>query len=227
VHDVEDRRRDFGCKGGGLFFLPARPRAFTIVRDDPRDASHIVSFSGEKGSREQDKYLGTASRPHAAQFQGPAKVDGLPVPLVNPRPDLPPACIIATRQISSISAMRPPKTAEIRTAIRVRRRAGDLRRIRQSSLEEERARAKKAEQLECRRKAAVARVLRATDAYVIDVWRRRPEAGAVARLPINPLLTMSTHPQTRYFERGPLMIADSNSKHRPAPGSTQEEPRGP
>jgi hypothetical protein len=43
-----------------------------------------------------------------------------------------------------------------------------LRRIRQSSLEEEKARVKKAEQLECRRRAHVAKILpRDWTAYVI------------------------------------------------------------
>jgi len=76
--------------------------------------------------------------------------------------------IIATRQISSISCNATAKDGKKYELQFVSDASGDVARIRQSSLEEERARAKKAEQLECRRKAAVARVLpRDWTAYVI------------------------------------------------------------
>src|SRR3979490_2247108 len=75
---------DFACKAVAYFHSQQGRAHFTIVLDDPRDASHIVSFSGEIGSRapantnEVQVYrmlLNSKARP---------KVDGLPVPSAVP-----------------------------------------------------------------------------------------------------------------------------------------------
>src|SRR3954452_24790842 len=45
---------DFVCKAVAYFHGQQGRAHFTIVLDDPRDASHIVSFSGENARREQE-----------------------------------------------------------------------------------------------------------------------------------------------------------------------------
>jgi hypothetical protein len=45
---------DFACKAVAYFHSQQGRAHFTIVLDDPRDASHIISFSGENGRRDQD-----------------------------------------------------------------------------------------------------------------------------------------------------------------------------
>src|SRR5882757_6387950 len=162
--------RDFGCKAVAYFHGQQGRAHFTIVLDDPRDASHIVSFSGEKGSREQDNIYELQVDRMLLNSKDRPKVDGLPVPLVESSTG---TCrqlgIISTRQISSISCnatARDGKRYELQFVS-----DGEpvtLRRIRQSSLEEEKANAKKAEQLECRRKAHFAKILpRDWTAFVI------------------------------------------------------------
>jgi len=162
--------RDYGCKAVAYFHGQQGRAHYTIVLDDPRDASHIISFSGEKGSREQDNIYELQVDRMLLNSRDRPKVDGLPVPLVESSSGI---CrqvgIISTRQISSITctaATSDDRKYELQFVS-----DGEpvmLRRIRQSSLEEERARAKRAEQLECRRKAHVARILpRDWTAYVI------------------------------------------------------------
>jgi hypothetical protein len=161
---------DFGCKAVAYFHGQQGRAHFTIVLDDPRDASHIVSFSGDKGSREQDNIYELEVDRMLLNSKDRPKVDGLPVPLIESSTG---TCrqfgIISTRQVSSISCTATTKDGRKYELQFVS--DGEpvmLRRIRQSSLEEERARAKKAEQLECRRKAYVAKILpRDWTAYVI------------------------------------------------------------
>ena len=162
--------RDFGCKAVAYFHGQQGRAHFTIVLDDPRDASHIISFSGEKGSREQDNIYELQVDRMLLNSKDRPKVDGLPVPLVESSTG---TCrqlgIISTRQISSISCTA---TANDGKKYELQFESDGepvmLRRIRQSSLEEEKARAKKAERLECRRKAYVAKILpRDWTAYVI------------------------------------------------------------
>jgi hypothetical protein len=153
--------RDFGCKAVAYFHGQQGRAHFTIVLDDPRDVSHIISFSGENGRREGENVYELQVDRMLLNSKDRPRVDGLPVPLAESSTG---TCrqlgIISTRQISSISCTataKDGKTYELQFE-------SDgapvmLRRIRQSSLEEEKARAKKAEQLECRRKATIARVL--------------------------------------------------------------------
>jgi hypothetical protein len=160
---------DFGCKAVAYFHGQQGRAHFTIVVDDPDDESHIISFSGEAGRREQDNYELQVDRMLLNSKDRP-KVDGLPVPLVESSTG---TCrqlgIIATRQVSSISCAaiaRDGRKYELQ--FESDGEPVTLRRIRQSSLTEERANAKKAEQLECRRKAHVAKILpRDWTAFVI------------------------------------------------------------
>jgi len=162
--------RDFGCKAVAYFHGQQGRAHFTIVLDDPRDDSHIVSFSGETGRREQgDVYELQVDRMLLNSKDRP-KVDGLPVPLVESSTG---TCrqlgIIATRQVSSISCSATAKDGrKFELQFVSDGEPVTLRRIRQSALSEEKANAKKAEQLECRRKAHVAKVLpRDWTAFVI------------------------------------------------------------
>jgi hypothetical protein len=77
--------------------------------------------------------------------------------------------IIATRQVSSISCAATARDGrKYELQFESDGEPVTLRRIRQSSLTEEKANAKKAEQLECRRKAHLAKVLpRDWTAFVI------------------------------------------------------------
>ena len=161
---------DFGCKAVAYFHSQQGRAHFTIVLDDPRDASHIISFSGENSRREQDSVYELQVDRMLLNSKDRPKVDGLPVPLVESSTG---TCrqlgIISTRQISSISCTATAKDGrKYELQFESDGTPVMLRRIRQSSLEEEKARARKAEQLECRRKAAIARVLpRDWTAYVI------------------------------------------------------------
>lgn len=162
--------RDFGCKAVAYFHSQQGRAHFTIVLDDPKDASHIVSFSGETGRREQDNIYELQVDRMLLNSKDRPKVDGLPVPLIESSTGL---CrqtgIISTRQISSISCAATARDGrKYELQFESDGEPVALRRIRQSSLEEERARVRKAEQLECRRKASVAKILpRDRTAYVI------------------------------------------------------------
>ena len=162
--------RDFGCKAVAYFHGQQGRAHFTIVLDDPRDDSHIVSFSGETGRREQDNVYELQVDQMLLNSKERPKVDGLPVPLVESSTG---TCrqvgIIATRQVSSISCAATARDGrKYELQFESDGEPVTLRRIRQSALTEEKANAKKAEQLECRRKAHLAKVLpRDWTAFVI------------------------------------------------------------
>ena len=161
---------DFGCKAVAYFHGQQGRAHFTIVVDDPRDASHIISFSGETGRREQDNVYELQVDRMLLNSKDRPKVDGLPVPLVESSTG---TCrqlgIIATRQISSIACAATARDGrKYELQFESDGLPVTLRRIRQSALTAEKAQARKIEQLECRRKANVARVLpRDWTAYVI------------------------------------------------------------
>jgi hypothetical protein len=161
---------DYGCKAVAYFHGQQGRAHFTIVLDDPRDDSHIISFSGETGRREQDNVYELQVDRMLLNSKDRPKVDGLPVPLVESSTG---TCrqmgIIATRQVSSITCAATARDGrKFELQFESDGEPVTLRRIRQSSLTEEKANAKKAEQLECRRKAHVARVLpRDWTAFVI------------------------------------------------------------
>ena len=161
---------DFGCKAVAYFHGQQGRAHFTIVLDDPRDDSHIISFSGETGRREQDNVYELQVDRMLLNSKDRPKVDGLPVPLVESSTG---TCrqlgIIATRQVSSISCAATARDGrKYELQFESDGEPVTLRRIRQSSLSEDRANAKKAEQLECRRKAHIAKVLpRDWTAFVI------------------------------------------------------------
>src|SRR3954453_940657 len=133
--------RDFGCKAVAYFHGQQGRAHFTIVLDDPRDTSHIVSLSGEKGSREQDNIYELQVDRMLLNSKDRPKVDGLPVPLIESSTGLGRQLgIIATRQVSSTSCAAPARDG--RTFELQFESDGEpvtLRRIRQSALTEEKA----------------------------------------------------------------------------------------
>jgi hypothetical protein len=161
---------DFGCKAVAYFHGQQGRAHFTIVLDDPRDNSHIISFSGETSRREQDNVYELQVDRMLLNSKDRPKVDGLPVPLIESSTG---TCrqlgIIATQQVSSITCAATARDGrKFELQFESDGEPVTLRRIRQSSLTEEKANAKKAEQLECRRKAHVAKVLpRDWTAFVI------------------------------------------------------------
>jgi hypothetical protein len=164
------------------YFHSQQGRAhFTIVLDDPRDASHIISFSGENGKREQDNIYELQVDRMLLNSKDRPKVDGLPVPTAVPSAG---TCrqigIITRTQVSSISCAA---TAENGKKYELQFESDGspitLRKIRQSSLTEEKRRAKQAEHLECRRKADIAKVMpRDWTAFVIRCLAEDGEKGA-------------------------------------------------
>jgi hypothetical protein len=74
--------RHFACKIVAFFHGEKGRASFTVALDDPTDANHIVSFSGEYGRRSQeDLYVLVVDRLELNSKDRP-KVDGLPVPAV-------------------------------------------------------------------------------------------------------------------------------------------------
>jgi hypothetical protein len=108
---VEIAGRYFACRSVAYFHSKQGRASFTIVLDDPLDESHVISFSGENGRREQgDLYELPIDRMLLNSKDRP-KVDGLPVPSVELSAG---TCKqlgnLAARQISSISCSAMDKS---------------------------------------------------------------------------------------------------------------------
>jgi hypothetical protein len=95
---------NFACRTVGFFHGEHGRVSFTVVLDDPSDATHIVSFSGTNGQRSQDNVYEMPVDSMLLKSKDRPKADGLPVPLVELSAG---TCkqvgSFATRQISSIS----------------------------------------------------------------------------------------------------------------------------
>ena len=73
--------RDFSCKVVAYFHSEKGRANFTVALDDPTDASHVISFSGEYGKRTQDNlYVLAVDRMLLSNKDRP-KADGLPIPV--------------------------------------------------------------------------------------------------------------------------------------------------
>jgi hypothetical protein len=162
--------QNFACKAVAYFHSQQGRAHFTVVLDDPKDASHIISFSGENGRREQDNVYELEIDRMLLNSRDRPKVDGLPVPFAELSAG---KCkqlgILATRQVSSISCAATDKNGKTyELQFESDGSPITLRKIRQSPLTEEKRRARQVEQLECRRKADIAKVLpRDWTAFVI------------------------------------------------------------
>jgi hypothetical protein len=163
--------RDFACRAVAFFQSEQGRANFAIALDDPADPTHIVTFSGQNGRREQDNnlyelqidrmLLNSKDRP---------KADGLPVPSVELSAGL---CKqlgnIATGGVSSIACTATDKTGrKYELQFETDGSPMTVRRIRRSPLATERRRVMQNEQRECRDKADAAKVLpRDLTAYII------------------------------------------------------------
>jgi hypothetical protein len=161
--------RDFACRAVAFFQNEQGRANFAIALDDPMDGSHIVTFSGDNGRREDDLYELQIDRMLLNSKDRP-KVDGLPVPVVELSTG---TCKqlgnLKTTGISSIACSatdRNGKSYEVR--FESDGSPTTIRRIVRSSLVSEKRRTKQIEQLECRHKAEAAKILpRDRTAYII------------------------------------------------------------
>jgi hypothetical protein len=74
--------RDFACTTMAFFHSPGGRSSFAVPLHDPDDDSHIITFSGEKGKREQDNLYVLPIDQMLLKSRDRPKADGLPIPLV-------------------------------------------------------------------------------------------------------------------------------------------------
>jgi hypothetical protein len=161
---------DFACRAVAFFQNEQGRANFVIALDDPADGSHIITFSGDNARREKDDLYELQVDRMLLNSKDRPKVDGLPVPVVESSTG---SCIqlgnLRTAGISSIACTatdRNGKTYELK--FESDGSPTTVRRIRRSSLANEKRRAKQIEQLECRHKAEAAKILpRDRTAYII------------------------------------------------------------
>jgi hypothetical protein len=119
--------RDFACKAVAYFHSQQSRADFTVVLDDPVDASHIVSFSGENARREQDNLYELSVDRMLLKSKDRPKLDGVPVPSVESSAGtcrlVGNFCQPAGVQRFLRGYRRPGK--EVRTAVRLRWRSDD------------------------------------------------------------------------------------------------------
>jgi hypothetical protein len=162
---------DFACRAVAFFQTEQGRANFAIALDDPTDPTHIVTFSGANGRRDQDNnlYELPIDRMLLSSKDRP-KADGLPVPSVELSAGL---CRqlgnLATGGVSSIACNATDKNGNnYQLQFSTDSSPMTVRRIRRSPLATERRRVMQNEQRECRNKADVAKVLpRDLTAYIL------------------------------------------------------------
>jgi hypothetical protein len=96
--------RDFVCSSVAFSHSPGGRSGFTVPLNDPDDATHIITFSGEKARREQDNLYELSIDQMMLKSKDRPKVDGLPLPSVELSTG---TCKqignFATQQVSSVS----------------------------------------------------------------------------------------------------------------------------
>jgi hypothetical protein len=164
--------REFACRAVAYFHTEQGRANYAIAVDDPTDDTHIVTFSGENGRRAHDNLFEVPIDRILLSSKDRPKVDGLPVPFVELSTG---ACKqfgnLAAGQVSSISCSATDRNGkQYELQFESDGLPITMRRIRHSPLtaETERRRSRQIEQLECRHKADVAKVLRRDSAaYII------------------------------------------------------------
>jgi hypothetical protein len=155
----------FSCTTVAFSHSPGGRSGFTIPLNDPDDESHIITFSGEKAKREQDNRYELSIDRMLIKSKDRPKVDGLPSPAVEPSTGL---CRqignLATQQVSSVACSAVDASGRKYefefesdgSPIKVR-----MIRVADTEVEERRVKAiaSHIEQLKCRQKAVVQRVL--------------------------------------------------------------------
>jgi hypothetical protein len=96
--------RDFACSSVAFSHSPGGRSAFTVPLNDSEDDTHIITFSGENGKRKQDNLYELSIDRMLLKSKDRPKVDGLPIPAVEPSTG---TCKqignLAAQQVSSIS----------------------------------------------------------------------------------------------------------------------------
>jgi hypothetical protein len=162
--------RNFACRAVAFYQTELGRANFAIALDDPTDNSHIVTFSGENGRREQgDLYELPVDRMLLKSKDRP-KADGLPVPLVELSTG---TCKqlgnFAKSQVSSISCTAISTKGE-KYELQFESDGAPMKvlRLRESPVPTDKQRARQVAQFECRLKADAAKVLRRDrTAYII------------------------------------------------------------
>jgi hypothetical protein len=153
--------RDFACRSVAFFHGEQGRTNFTVALDDPADNSHVISFSGENGRRDQDNLYELPIDRMLLSSKDRPKADGLPVPLVELSAGI---CRqignFATGKISSISCSATDRNGK-RYELQFESDGSPMtvRRLRQFSLTAAKRRARQTEQLECRQKADAAKIM--------------------------------------------------------------------
>jgi hypothetical protein len=153
--------RDFACRAVA-FFQGEQGRAnFTVALDDPTDPTHIVTFSGANGRREQDDNLYELPIDRILlRSKDRPKADGLPVPSVEPSAGLCRQQGNLVTGVSSIACTATDRTGK-KYELQFETDGSPLtvRRIRRTPLATERRRIMQNKRRECRNKADAAKVL--------------------------------------------------------------------
>jgi hypothetical protein len=153
--------RDFACRSVVYFHSQQGRANFSIALDDPNDDSHVISFSGENGQRSQDNLYELPVDQVLLSSSDRPKVDGLPVPAVEPSAGF---CRqlgnFATAQLSSISCTATDRNGKkYELQFESDGLPMTVRRVKQAPLASEKRRARQIAQRDCRHKAAVAMVM--------------------------------------------------------------------
>jgi hypothetical protein len=151
--------QDFACKSLVYFHNELGRANFTIVLDDPTDDRNMISFSGANGQREQDNLYELPVDQMQLTSKDRPRVHGRRVPLVEPSTGM---CKqlgnFAANQVSSITCTATDRNNR-KYALQFDGVPETVYRIRRQSLAEAKRRARQARQLECRRKAEIAKIL--------------------------------------------------------------------
>jgi hypothetical protein len=162
--------QDLKCRAVAFLQNEAGRAKYIVAIDDPDDASHVISFSGDNGRRPKDNAYELPVDRMLLQNKDRPKADGLPVPVVE-------LSTGTCRQLGNLT-----KTGISSIACSATDRSGKsyelqfesdgspttVRRIVRSALTDEKRRTKQIEQLECRQKADAAKILpRDRTAYII------------------------------------------------------------
>jgi hypothetical protein len=162
--------RDFECRAVAYFHSEQGRANFTVALDDPADHSHVISFSGDNGRREQENLYELPIDRMLLNSKDRPKADGIPIPAVELSAGI---CKqvgnFATRKVSSVSCSATDKNGK-KYELQFDSDGSPItvRRLRQIPLTSEKRLAKQVEQLECRQKAEIAKILpRDQTAYII------------------------------------------------------------
>jgi hypothetical protein len=153
--------RDFACRAVAYFHSEQGRANYTVALVDPADDSHVISFSGDNGRREQDNLYELPVDRMLLNSRDRPKADGLPVPSVELSAG---TCkqvgSFASRRISTVSCTATDKNGK-KYELQFESDGSPivLRTLKEIPLPSEKRRARQAEQSECRQRADDAKLL--------------------------------------------------------------------